>query len=67
MSLKIVIDLVILSISATDKCNAVGTLGTIPKDRKRIYLGCLGGHASNHADGGILDSDTNSKQPEKKH
>ena len=30
-----------------------------------IYLGCLGGHTFNPADGGILDSDENFKQLEK--
>ena len=44
MSLQIATDLVISSICATRKHNAVGTLGIIPKDEKMIYLGCLGGH-----------------------
>jgi len=48
-----------------NKCNAVGILGIISKDEKMIYLGYLGGHSSNFADGDILDSDTNSKQSER--
>ena len=39
--------------------------GITLKDGKRIYLGCLGGHSSSPANGAILDSDTNSKQPVK--
>jgi len=65
--LQIVIGLVISSIYVTSKCNTVGTQGIIPRDRKMIYLGCLKGHTSNPADGGILDSDTSLKQPKKKH
>ena len=57
--MQIAIGLVISSICAICKCNAVGTLGIIPKDGKMIYLGCLGGHTSNLVDGGILESDTN--------
>ena len=68
MSLQIAIGLVISSICAS-KCNALGTLGIIPKDEKKIiYLGCLGGHTSNLAIGGILDSDTTpNKSKKKKH
>jgi len=66
VSLQIAIGLMILSICATGKCNTVGTLDIISKDGKMIYLGYPGGHTSNPADGGILDSDTKSKQPQKK-
>jgi len=53
VSLQIAIDLVISSICATDKCNAVGTLDIIPKNEKRIYFICLGGHTSNPTDESI--------------
>ena len=65
-ALQIAIDLVISSICVICKCNAVSTLGIFLKDGKRIYLGCTRGYTSNPANGGILDTVTNSKQPEKK-
>jgi len=61
--LQVVIILVISSIYATCKCNAIGTLGITPNDERMRYVGCPGGHISNY--GGTLNSDTNSKQLEK--
>jgi len=66
VSLQIAVDLVILLICATCKCNTVGTLDIISNDGKMIYLSYLGGHTSNPTDEGILDSNTNSKQSEKR-
>jgi len=56
----------VITSCVTCKCNAVGTLGITPNDGKKRYMRCLGRHTSNPFYGGILDLDTNSKQPVKK-
>jgi len=50
---------------ATCKYNGVDALGITFKDAKMTYTGCLE-DTSNPSNGGILDLDTNSKQPVKK-